>query len=187
MVDTRGLGPRGRKAVRVQISPWANFMKYATSSTEQTGALARNLAAKLKGGDIVLLQGELGSGKTTFVKELAQALGIKEKITSPTFVLMHNHKIMKALKHKNIVHFVHCDAYRIKSARELREVGLLDWLGRPDTLTVVEWGEKIKPLLKGQRYLTIKFKYGKPMNERIITVSRTNYELIANIRTKSIS
>ena len=60
-----------------------------TRSEAETLSLARKIAAKLKGGDILLLEGDLGAGKTTFVKGLAQAFGFKEKIKSPTFLLMN--------------------------------------------------------------------------------------------------
>lgn len=142
-------------------------MRYRTRSEAQTIALAKHLARRLKGGDVVLLQGELGSGKTTFVRGLAAAFGIHERITSPTFVLLHVHRVTRYRLH--VTRFVHVDAYRVKRARELKDVGLADWLGRPDTIVVVEWGEKIKTLLKGVRPIIVKFGYGKKMDERIIT------------------
>jgi len=147
---------------------YQNMKRYFSKNERETIGLAKKIAGRLKGGEVLLLQGELGAGKTTFVKGLAQAFGIKERITSPTFVLMHQHRIKD--KGLRIKYFVHCDAYRVKSARELGDVGLIDWLGKPDTLVVVEWGEKIKPLLRGKKYTTIKFQHGKKENERIITI-----------------
>lgn len=141
-------------------------MRVRTYTEKETATLAKKITRGLNGGEVILLQGELGAGKTTFVRGLAQAFGIKERIKSPTFVLMHHHKIKNA-KFK-INNFVHCDAYRVKRARELKDIGLLDWLGRPDTVTIVEWGEKIKPLLKGRRYMVIRFRHGNKENERII-------------------
>lgn len=139
---------------------------YHTKSETQTTALASRLARTLKGGEILLLSGELGAGKTSFTKALARALGVSELITSPTFVLMHQHR-MKNVKCK-IKNLIHCDAYRIREAQELGAVGLLDWLGRPDTVTVIEWGEKIKPLLRGRKYQVIQFAHGKKAGERVI-------------------
>ena len=158
---------------------------YRTKSEKETRALARTFARRLKGGDVLLLQGELGAGKTTFVKGLAEAFGIKEKIKSPTFVLMQVHRVAKGIEHRAksrkqktlrskpyaLCYLVHADAYRVKSAGELMEAGLADWVGRPDALLMVEWGEKIKPLLRGKKYLTIKFKHGAMLTERIIAVS----------------
>lgn len=143
-------------------------MKYTTRNETETYAVARGIASRLKGGDVLLLKGELGAGKTTFVKGLARALGIEEKIKSPTFTLIHQHRIKN--QGLRIKHLVHCDAYRVKNARELMEAGLTDWLGRPDTLTVIEWGEKILPPLRERQYILIKFENGKGLNERVIRI-----------------
>lgn len=67
--------------------------KYITNSSEETKKIAENFAKKLKGGDIVALYGELGSGKTTFVQGLAKGLGIKKRIISPTFIIVRSYKI----------------------------------------------------------------------------------------------
>ena len=144
---------------------------------------ATRIAARLKGCEVLLLQGELGAGKTTFTRALARALGIKARTKSPTFTLMHIHEVAKGIRYRAksktlrpkpyaIRYLVHCDAYRIKSASELEDVGLMDYVGRPDTVVVVEWGEKIKPLLKGRRYTLIKFAHGKNEQERILRVVR---------------
>ena len=143
-------------------------MKHLTTKNEkQTLAFARRVARQLKGGDLLLLQGELGAGKTTFVRGLARALGIKSRIKSPTFTLMHIHRILNS--EFRIQNFVHCDAYRIKDARALEDIGLMDYLGRPDTVVVVEWGEKIKTPLKGKKHFVITFHHGKEPNERIVS------------------
>lgn len=158
-------------------------MKTITTKNEQeTLAFARHIAHELKGGEVLLLQGELGAGKTTFARGLARALGIKSRIKSPTFTLMHVHqtatrkhltshrKLQGAggRKRSAICRLIHCDAYRI-NAQALKDIGLMDYLGRPDTIVVVEWGEKIKPLLRERRYTLIKFQHGKKENKRIIT------------------
>ena len=143
-------------------------MIYYTKNASQTAALARRMSRALTGGELILLQGELGAGKTTFARALARALGVKEKITSPTFVLMRRHKTQN-VKCK-IQNLIHCDAYRIADAKALKEIGLMDWIGRPDTIVLVEWGEKIRPLLKGRDYFTIKFSHGKSANERRLVI-----------------
>lgn len=155
-----------------------------TKSELETFTCAKKVARRLKGGDIVLLEGELGSGKTTFVRGLAAAFGIRERITSPTFVLIHVHRVAKCKERRAksislktlcpmpyaLCYLVHVDAYRVKRARELKDAGLLDWLGKPDTVTVIEWGEKIKPLLRGRRYIVIQFQHERgPNGRKIIT------------------
>lgn len=133
-------------------------MTYITTKNEQeTIALARRFAKKLKGGEIVLLEGELGAGKTTFVKGMAKALGIKQQIKSPTFVLLRSYK-----------NFVHCDAYRINNPQELMQAGLADWLKNKQAIVIIEWGEKVLPIIKKFNPIRIKFKHGKTKNERII-------------------
>ena len=173
MANTLGLGPSARKGLWVQVPPSAFSMHYTTQSEQTTRSLARKFARQLRGGDVVLLQGELGTGKTTFVKGLAAAFGIKEKIKSPTFVLIHVHRIVHRRQftvHSTLKYFVHCDAYRVKIPHELMKAGLLDWLGRPDTVVVIEWGEKMKPLIKGNRVWIIRCRHGRRTNERVIRI-----------------
>lgn len=159
-------------------------MRILTHNEKETVAFAKKFARTLKGGETILLIGDLGAGKTTFTRALARALGIKAKIKSPTFTLMHvyrpKNKETKAPKNKRVPPFlrssvlrylVHCDAYRISRARDLAEIGLMDFIGRPDTVVVVEWGEKIKPLLKKIPTVSLTFSHGKTKNARTIVMS----------------
>jgi tRNA threonylcarbamoyladenosine biosynthesis protein TsaE len=107
--------------------------------------IAYNLAKNLVGGDIVALYGDLGSGKTVFTKGLAKYFGIKETVVSPTFVTMKCYEVDKNAKKANI--FMHADCYRLKSNADANSVGLSDFLGAPDTISVVEWPEKIQKKL----------------------------------------
>ncbi|MDP1759964.1 MAG: tRNA (adenosine(37)-N6)-threonylcarbamoyltransferase complex ATPase subunit type 1 TsaE [Candidatus Woesebacteria bacterium] len=120
--------PVGSKAVRVK-----NLREFA--------AFAKNFAAGLKGGEVVALSGPLGAGKTTFVQIVGRALGVRERITSPTFTLMHVHAARGQNKIKLVAHL---DAYRLRGAKAFREIGALDYLGRPDTVAFVEWAEKVR-------------------------------------------
>ncbi len=145
-----------------------------THSDAETKELGKQIATTLTGGDVVCLYGELGAGKTTLVKGLAEALGITETITSPTFTLMNVYRIIKTLKHKNIKtikNLVHIDTYRLKSADELVEIGVEDYLGQPNTITIVEWPEKITELLDGKQILEIKIEHGKG-DERKIEIKK---------------
>ncbi len=129
-------------------------MQIITTSEKQTLALAKKIAGKLKGGEIIGLSGDLGAGKTVFVRGLAQGLGIKSRITSPTFVLMKIYKIKGKTKIKNLVHI---DAYRINSYRDITAIGVQEYFYRPDTVVVIEWAEKIKKILPAKtRYINIK-------------------------------
>ncbi len=114
-----------------------------TQSAEETRALARRLARKLQPGVILLLIGELGAGKTTFVQGLAEGLGIDPKlISSPTFVLIQEYTGGR-------LPLYHVDAYRIRDPRELSEVGLEEYFER-DGVVVIEWGDKLRELVPPQ-------------------------------------
>lgn len=139
------------------------LIRIITKNAKQTTALGKNLVSQLKGSDVLALIGNLGSGKTTFIKGLAKGLGIKQTITSPTFVLM---KVYKT-KHKTIKHFVHVDCYRIPGA-ELAAIGLGDYINQPDTVVAIEWAEKLPKKFKPN--LSVFFKTGKQLNTRSIKI-----------------
>ena len=136
--------------------------KVVTKSETETRKLAVKLAKTLKGGEVIGLVGDLGAGKTAFVKGLAQGLGIKKRISSPTFVLMKVYPV----KHKSIKHFVHVDAYRIKKAKALTEIGLEDYSKANDAIVVIEWADLVKKLLP-RKSIRIQFIHLKN-NERTI-------------------
>lgn len=121
-----------------------------TKSPKETIEYAKKFAQKLKGGEIIGLIGELGSGKTTFVKGLAKGLKVADTITSLTFVMLKSYrgKIVK----KNI-DFIHVDAYRVENTNDIKSVGIEDYWGRNDVVMVVEWAEKIKNLPAGRQVL----------------------------------
>lgn len=141
-------------------------MKKTTLSEKQTFNSGLEFAKTLKGGETIGLIGDLGAGKTVFIKGLAQGLGIKQIITSPTFVLMKVYKIKAKVKIKNLVHV---DAYRLKNGRDLIDIGLKDWLGRPDTITVIEWADQVKSVLPKDKII-VKIRIGKKQNQRIIEI-----------------
>jgi len=135
-------------------------MKYISNSEKDTYAFARKIAKNLKGGEIIGLIGELGAGKTTLTKALAKALKIKKNITSPTFVLMKIYPVKIAdSKIKNLVHI---DAYRLKIDTDISSIGAQDYFHRLDTVTIIEWADRIKKTLpKKTKYITINNKEGK--------------------------
>jgi tRNA threonylcarbamoyladenosine biosynthesis protein TsaE len=137
-------------------------MKKILKSEKEMYEFSRRVAKKLKPGDVLALSGELGSGKTTFVKGLAKALGITDHIVSPTFVLFKPYKV----KNQKFTKFVHVDAYRVEGA-ELQEVGIEDYL-KDDSVVAIEWAEKIKKILPSGRTKWIYFSLGRQKNERVI-------------------
>jgi tRNA threonylcarbamoyladenosine biosynthesis protein TsaE len=120
--------------------------EFTTQSGADTIAVGRKLADLLKPPQLLLLSGELGTGKTTLVKGIAQALeaAAPDEVTSPTFTLIHEY--VGSRKGKP-VKLYHLDVYRLESERQLETLGLEDLL-TPDALVVVEWGEKFKTIQK---------------------------------------
>jgi tRNA threonylcarbamoyladenosine biosynthesis protein TsaE len=121
--------------------------RFETTTPKETARIAAALAKRMKGGEIVALIGNLGAGKTTFAQAFAKALGVKERVQSPTFIFMHEHR----LKRKGgPAYFVHADAYRGGIA-ELRSIGLEEYFGRPDAIVLVEWADRVKGMLPKKR------------------------------------
>jgi tRNA threonylcarbamoyladenosine biosynthesis protein TsaE len=113
-------------------------------SAAETRAFAASLAKKLRGGEIFLLTGPLGVGKTEFVKGLARGLGVRnpDAVTSPTFVLAQSFKARRGL----VLH--HLDLYRLEGVREFYGAGLDELLADPRAVKAVEWGEKMPAALR---------------------------------------
>ena len=143
-------------------------MNITTTSANATTKIGLKLAKKLKNGQIFALYGDLGGGKTCFTKGLARGLGIKRRITSPTFVLMKVYNIKKGW----LRHFCHVDAYRLKKPSDIIEVGLKEYLGRPDTVVAIEWADKLKKILKPYKKTVIKFSFAG-LHERKIQIKKS--------------
>lgn len=112
-----------------------------TNSAQETIDFAKSFARGLKAGSVLCLEGQLGSGKTTFIKGLAEGLGLKhpEQVKSPTFVLMHIYKAKMPL--------YHFDCYRLDNAEELENIGFQDFVNDPCAISCVEWAEKAGDLI----------------------------------------
>ncbi|NMB70192.1 tRNA (adenosine(37)-N6)-threonylcarbamoyltransferase complex ATPase subunit type 1 TsaE [candidate division WWE3 bacterium] len=120
-------------------------MEVATISTEETQKLAEQIASRLCPGDIVLLEGELGAGKTTFVRFLVQFLGFSNRVQSPTFVLARQYINNEPSAFIKVIN--HLDLYRLSSAQELEDLGLTEIFCQPDAITIIEWPSIAKDLL----------------------------------------
>lgn len=127
---------------------------FITLSEKQTEEKAKCLSSILEKGDIILLDGELGAGKTTFAKGIAAGFGIKELLVSPTFNIVREYNGEKKL--------IHIDMYRINE-QDFIELGYLETIGI-DEVTVIEWGAKAADLLES--YLLIKIKIIDEDNRR---------------------
>ncbi len=143
-------------------------MKYKSKNEKNTMAIAMNFAKQLRGGEVILMYGDLGAGKTVFVKGLAKALGIKEIVKSPTFNIMKIYKTSKLL-------LCHIDAYRLKNFDDLLDIGADEYLGKENIVSVIEWAERIteaknQKIIKS-KIIEIKIEHGKKDEERIIEIN----------------
>lgn len=123
------------------------------STESETRDVATELARDLKGGEILCLHGELGSGKTAFTSFLAQALGVKERVVSPTFVLLRSYDTQNDVVKK--LH--HIDAYRLESFTDFQGLGVEDLMA-DDAVIVIEWAEKVEAWLPSDRRVHISFE-----------------------------
>ena len=114
-----------------------------TTSVEDTQAAGEQLASFLRAGDILLLSGTLGAGKTAFTQGVARGLGVKERVTSPTFTLVRQHECSAA---NGIALLHHADVYRTNSLDEIEDLSLHE-LVETGGVAVIEWGEMAAPVL----------------------------------------
>ncbi len=136
-------------------------------SSEETFNIAKHLSAKFKGGELIILEGELGMGKTVFAKGIAAGLGIDPNdITSPSFLIIN--------EHHGKLKFFHIDLYRLKDTQEIEDLGIRDLL-EIGAVIVVEWGEKL-PFFYKKGGLCIKF-FDMGENSRRIVISKAEDNL----------
>ncbi|HUX79692.1 MAG TPA: tRNA (adenosine(37)-N6)-threonylcarbamoyltransferase complex ATPase subunit type 1 TsaE [Alphaproteobacteria bacterium] len=137
-----------------------NYIKSQTP--EETGALARKIADVLRPGDVVLLKGDLGTGKSTFARALIQALcGEMTEVPSPTFTLVQTY---------DAPHFMvwHFDLYRLKNPDEVYELGIEE--ATLNGVSLIEWPERLGAT-RPRDCLEIEFNYGSQENERILSIT----------------
>ncbi|OGY21715.1 MAG: tRNA (adenosine(37)-N6)-threonylcarbamoyltransferase complex ATPase subunit type 1 TsaE [Candidatus Woykebacteria bacterium GWB1_45_5] len=148
--------------------------EFTSKSAEETKSFAKNLAKKIKAGEIVALYGSLGAGKTTFVQGLVAGLGYEGRVFSPTFIFVRPYKLANSkhpparLRQANragktgnrkqkgkIKTLYHIDLYRVEKETDLKTLGIEEFLADKDAASVIEWPEKIDKILPKE---TIKIK-----------------------------
>jgi len=150
------------------------MLKVLTHSSNGTKRFAKVFAKKILARSfefpltlIIGLTGDLGSGKTTFIQGFLKGLGVKQRITSPTFVIFKRYEI-KNEKYKNVYHI---DCYRLNKPEEILKLDFKEIISNSKNIVLIEWAEKLKKVLP-QKINWINFEYGKKSNERkIITNS----------------
>ena len=115
-------------------------MVYYTNSDKETEAIGEQFGRSVKDGTVIAMYGDLGAGKTAFVRGMARGMGITERVSSPTFTIVNEY-----LGDRTLIHF---DMYRLGSADELFDIGWEDYLAR-DAVCAVEWGENVEEAFYG--------------------------------------
>ncbi|MGM9997940.1 MAG: tRNA (adenosine(37)-N6)-threonylcarbamoyltransferase complex ATPase subunit type 1 TsaE [Candidatus Bruticola sp.] len=115
-----------------------NSFRVLTNSSSETESWGERLSALLRPADVIAFYGDLGAGKTTFVRGLARAAGAREQVSSPTFVLMHIYE--------GRLPIYHFDAYRLQNGQELLNIGAEEYIGT-DGVACIEWSERTEELL----------------------------------------
>lgn len=136
-------------------------MRLRTESVDATRAMAAALAELAQGGDLVVLAGDLGAGKTAFAQGFGLGLGIDDQITSPTFTL--------ARQYEGRLRLHHLDVYRFDATAEIHDVGLAELLDDDEAVTLIEWGDAILPALPAD-LLEVRISLGEGDDDRDISL-----------------
>lgn len=136
-------------------------MEHQSQSAEETEQIGADLAARLKPGAVLAFTGDLGAGKTAFVRGLARGLGITERVTSPTFTIVNEYEGGRL----TLFHF---DMYRLGSSEELFDIGWEDYLARGG-VCAVEWSEIVADALE-EDCIRVDIRRGAGENQRVITI-----------------
>lgn len=123
-------------------------LELISHSRAQTQSLGRSLARLCRGGEVIGLEGDLGTGKTCFVQGVARGLGVQGPVTSPTFTLIQEYPVAQG----PVRRLYHVDLYRLEDPlQEVLGIGLDEILGAPGTVTAIEWAERIASFLPDDR------------------------------------
>jgi tRNA threonylcarbamoyladenosine biosynthesis protein TsaE len=148
------------------------MIRLHTSDCDATRALAAALAGVLVAGDVVLLAGEMGAGKTAFAQGLGSGLGVTDQITSPTFTI--------AQEYAGRLTMHHLDVYRLGHLNEVLDVGLGEII-EEDGVVVIEWGDAVVPLLP-RDYLQVRLAFGEGDDHRVLELDLVGHRWSARDR-----
>jgi len=143
-----------------------------TKSADDTRALAAELAPFARAGDLILLEGGLGTGKTAFVQGFAKGLGVTERVVSPTFVLVRSYTGRMPM--------VHLDVYRLDKLQELIDLGIAELLDE-EGVTLIEWGDVVTPALPAD-FLEVRLEPGDAEDERRLRIRAVGPSWPARLR-----
>ena len=132
-----------------------------TTGVEQTRALGAAVAALTRAGDLILLAGDMGAGKTAFTQGFARGLGVTDQVVSPTFTLARQYE-------GTTLRLNHLDVYRLDHLQEAIDLGLSELIDDDSGVTVIEWGDVVIPTLPAD-FLEIRLAYGFEDDERLFS------------------
>ncbi|MCU1497735.1 MAG: ATP-binding protein [Acidimicrobiales bacterium] len=144
-----------------------------TASAAETQTLASTLAGLCGPGDLIVLAGDMGAGKTAFAQGFALGLGIADRVTSPTFTIVREYAGGRLALH-------HLDVYRLEQLREVQELGVSEMLDE-DAVMLVEWGDAVLPAL-GDQYLEIRMRFGEGDDDRLLELAPRGSQWVARER-----
>jgi tRNA threonylcarbamoyladenosine biosynthesis protein TsaE len=136
-------------------------IRLATKSADDTRAVAAEIAGLAAPGDLLVLAGDLGAGKTAFAQGFAKALGVEEQVTSPAFILVRTYDGGR-------LPFVHLDVYRLETMQELVDLGIAELLDE-GAVTLVEWGDAVTPALPAD-FLEVRLEQGAAPDDRLVSI-----------------
>ena len=136
---------------------------YLSRSEKETIEMGSKFASRLLPGDVVALYGDLGSGKTRFIKGICMGLGVTAHVSSPSFTIINEYTGTNLRIH-------HFDFYRLESVKELNEIGFNEYLD-DNGICVIEWADRVKNLLPPDRY-DVYFDFGEEIQIRKINIER---------------
>ncbi len=137
-----------------------------THSEEETRNLGATISRRLEQGDVVACYGDLGAGKTSFIKGICTGLGVKEHVSSPTFTIVNEYR-------GTTFPVYHFDFYRLKGVGELREIGFEEYLLKADGVCVIEWAEKVRHLLPRVRRYDVELAAGRDETTRTLVIRKS--------------
>ncbi|MFL7793008.1 MAG: tRNA (adenosine(37)-N6)-threonylcarbamoyltransferase complex ATPase subunit type 1 TsaE [Anaerolineae bacterium] len=132
-------------------------LEFVSRSPEQTQRLGARLGALLKGGEVICLEGSLGSGKTCLAQGIGRGWGVSQTLTSPTFVLVREY-----VRPGDTVMLYHVDLYRISGMEEALTLGIDEFLGDKHAIYIIEWAERSRPLVP-EEHMWVQLEFADPM------------------------
>lgn len=149
---------------------------FATASERETVELARSFAGTLRRGDVVALSGELGTGKTRFVKGVCEAFQTRHQVTSPSFIILNRYEGID--EHGAEILIYHLDLYRVRSREEIYDIGYEEFF-YGQGICLVEWPELLGDLLPPRRY-EVRLSYGEGPDQRELEILLVSGEAVSS-------